>query len=104
AQWPSSDEVGLLDLLAKRGNRLGGNTGQMFLRFVGYDGFVTSQDVIACLRDAGLDIGSEAKSKSDPAKVQAQFNAWAEQTGLPFVHLSRICAMAAGENRSPQPH
>ncbi len=104
AQWPSSDEVGLLDLLAKRGNRLGGNTGQMFLRFVGYDGFVTSQDVIACLRDAGLDIGPEAKSKSDLAKVQAQFNAWAEQTGLPFVHLSRICAMSAGENRSPQPH
>src|ERR1700730_8696100 len=42
-EWPSSDEVGLLDLLAKRGSRLGGNTGQMFLRFFGWDGFVTSQ-------------------------------------------------------------
>jgi 3-methyladenine DNA glycosylase Tag len=102
AQWPSSDEAGLLDLLAKRGSRLGGNTGQLFLRFVGYDGFVTSQDVIACLRDAGLDIGSEAKSKSDLAKVQAQFNAWAEQTGLPYVQMSRICAMSIGENRFPR--
>jgi 3-methyladenine DNA glycosylase Tag len=100
AQWPSSDEIGLLDLLAKRGSRLGGNTGQMFLRFVGFDGFVTSQDVVACLRDAGLDIGSESKSKSDLAKVQAQFNAWAEETGLPYVHLSRICALSIGENRS----
>jgi 3-methyladenine DNA glycosylase Tag len=100
ANWPSSDEVGLLDLLAKRGSRLGGNTGQMFLRFVGFDGFVTSQDVVACLRDAGLDIGPEAKSKSDLAKVQAQFNAWAEETGLPYVHLSRICALSIGENRS----
>jgi 3-methyladenine DNA glycosylase Tag len=100
SEWPSSDEVGLLDLLAKRGHRLGGNTGQMFLRFVGYDGFVTSQDVIACLRDAGLEIGPEAKSKSDLAKVQAQFNAWAEETGLPYVHLSRICALSVGENRS----
>jgi 3-methyladenine DNA glycosylase Tag len=100
ANWPSSDEVGLLDLLAKRGNRLGGNTGQMFLRFVGYDGFVTSQDVVACLRDAGLDIGAEAKSKSDLAKVQSQFNAWAEETGLPYVQLSRICALSIGENRS----
>jgi len=100
AAWPASDEVGLLDLLAKRGSRLGGNTGQMFLRFVGYDGFVTSQDVVACLRDAGLDIGPEAKSKSDLAKVQAQFNAWAEETGLPYVHLSRICALSVGENRS----
>jgi len=101
ANWPSSDEIGLLDLLAKRGSRLGGNTGQMFLRFVGWDGFVTSQDVVACLRDAGLDIASEVKSKGDLAKVQAQFNAWAEETGLPYAHLSRICAMSIGENRMP---
>ena len=98
--WPSSDEVGLLDLLAKRGSRLGGNTGQMFLRFVGWDGFVTSQDVIVCLREAGLDIATEVKSKGDLAKVQAQFNAWAEETGLPYVHLSRICAMSIGENHA----
>ena len=100
AKWPSSDQIGLLDLLAKRGSRLGGNTGQMFLRFVGWDGFVTSQDVVACLRDAGLDIAAEVKSKGDLAKVQAQFNAWAAETGLPYVHLSRICAMSVGENHT----
>jgi 3-methyladenine DNA glycosylase Tag len=100
AQWPSSDQIGLLDLLAKRGSRLGGNSGQMFLRFVGWDGFVTSQDVVACLRDAGLDIAEEVKSKGDLAKVQAQFNAWATETGLPYVHLSRICAMSIGENHA----
>lgn len=102
ASWPSSDQIGLLDLLTKRGSRLGGNTGQMFLRFIGWDGFVTSQDVVACLRDAGLDIAEEVKSKGDLAKVQAQFNAWAEETGLPYVHLSRICAMSIGENRAEQ--
>ena len=102
AGWPSSDEIRLLDLLAKRGSRLGGNTGQMFLRFVGWDGFVTSQDVVACLRDAGLDIAEEVKSKGDLAKVQAQFNVWAEETGLPYVHLSRICAMSIGENYQPK--
>jgi 3-methyladenine DNA glycosylase Tag len=101
ASWPSSDEIGLLDLLSKRGSRLGGNTGQMFLRFVGWDGFVTSQDVVRCLRDAGLDIAEEVKSKGDLAKVQAQFNAWAAETGLPYVHLSRICAMSIGENYQP---
>ena len=101
AKWPSSDEIGLLNLLNKRGSRLGGNTGQMFLRFIGWDGFVTSQDVIACLRDVGLDIAAEVKSKGDLAKVQAQFNAWAEETGLPYVQLSRICAMSIGENRAP---
>lgn len=98
AKWPSSDETGLLELLAKRGSRLGGNTGQMLLRFLGWDGFVTSKDVVACLRDAGLDVGEEVKSKRDLAKVQAQFNAWAAETALPYVHLSRICAMSVGKN------
>ena len=98
ANWPSSDEIGLLDLLNKRGSRLGGNTGQMLLRFIGWDGFVTSKDVVACLRDAGLDIAEEVKSKGDLAKVQAQFNAWAKETGLPYAHLSRICALSIGEN------
>jgi 3-methyladenine DNA glycosylase Tag len=101
SNWPASDEIGLLDLLNKRGSRLGGNTGQMFLRFVGWDGFVTSKDVVACLREAGLDIAEEVKSKGDLAKVQAAFNAWAEETKLPFVHLSRICALSVGENRQP---
>jgi 3-methyladenine DNA glycosylase Tag len=98
AQWPCSDQVGLLELLAKRGSRLGGNTGQMMLRFLGWDGFVTSADVVKCLRDAGLDIAETVTSKRDLAKVQAQFNAWAEETGLPYVQISRICAMSIGEN------
>ncbi|THD43161.1 MAG: DNA-3-methyladenine glycosylase I [Bradyrhizobium sp.] len=97
-QWSPADEIGLLELLAKRGGRLGGATGQMLLRFLGWDGFVTSKDVVTCLRDAGLDIAPEAKSKRDLAKVQAQFNAWAEETGLSYSHLSRICAMSIGEN------
>jgi len=100
ANWPSSDEAGLLELLSKRGSRLGGNTGQMMLRFLGWDGFVTSRDMVACLRDAGLDIAETVTSKRDLAKVQAQFNAWAEETGLAYVQLSRICAMSIRENYS----
>ncbi len=98
AAWPSSDEIGLLELLARRGSRLGGATGQMTLRFLGWDGFVTSKDVVACLRDAGLDVAEAIKSKRDLAKAQAQFNAWAEETGLPYATLSRICALSIGEN------
>lgn len=101
AKWPSSDQIGLLNLLVKRGNRLGGNTGQMLLRFLGWDGFVTSKDVVACLRDAGLDLAEEVKSKSDLAKVQALFNAWHKESGLPYVQLSRICAMSIGDNYAP---
>src|SRR5438445_8983742 len=100
AKWPSSDQAGLLELLSKRGSRLGGNTGQMMLRFLGWDGFVTSRDMVTCLRDAGLDIAETVTSKRDLAKVQAQFNAWAEETGLAYTHISRICAMSIGENYS----
>ena len=74
AQWPAGDQIGLLDLLAKRGARLGGRTGQYFLRFIGKDGFVTSTDVVACLRDAGLDIAEnpdlEEGPEEDPGPVQ----------------------------------
>jgi 3-methyladenine DNA glycosylase Tag len=100
AAWPSSDEIGLLEALAERGSRLGGNTGQMLLRFLGWDGFVASKDVVACLRDSGLDVAADVKSKRDLAKIQAQFNAWAKETGLPYVHLSRICAFSIGENEA----
>ena len=88
-----------LDLLAARGDRLGAMTGQYFLRFVGRDGYVLSQDVIACLRDAGVEIAANPTSKRDRAAIQAVFNGWAEETGLSRVHLSRICAMSIGENR-----
>jgi 3-methyladenine DNA glycosylase Tag len=98
AEWPPGDQVGLLDLLAKRGSRLGGRTGQYLLRFVGWDAFIVSTDVVACLRDTGLDIAESPTSKRDLKKIQDQFNAWAEETGLPHTHLSRICAMSVGEN------
>ena len=98
AKWPPSDEIGLLEMLVKKGSRLGGNTGQMLLRFLGWDGFVTSRDVVLCLRDAGVDVAETVTSKRDLAKVQAQFNAWAKESGLPYLHISRICAMSIGEN------
>ena len=83
ADWPPSDEIGLLEVLAKRGSRLGGNTGQMLLRFLGYDAFVATKDVAACLRGAGLDIAEAPTSKRDLAKIQDQFNAWAKKPACP---------------------
>jgi 3-methyladenine DNA glycosylase Tag len=100
AAWPVTDQVGLLALLGKRGSRLGGNTGQYLLRFLGKDGFMLSRDVVRCLRDAGLDIAEAPTSKRDLARVQQQFNEWATATKLPYTHLSRICAMSIGENHS----
>ena len=58
--------------------------------------------MVACLRDAGLDIAENPTSKKDLRKIQDQFNAWAAETGLPLTHISRICAMSIGDNYSAE--
>ncbi len=102
AQWPADDQIGLMAWLGKHGSRLGGNTGQYFLRWLEWDAFVISADMGAALRDAGLDIAESPTSKKDLGKIQAQINQWSEETGLPRRHISRILAMSIGENRSPE--
>jgi 3-methyladenine DNA glycosylase Tag len=102
AAWPADDQVGLMAYLGKHGSRLGGNTGQYFLRWLEWDAFIVSTDMAAALRDAGLDIAENPTSKRDLDKIQSQINAWAAQTGLPHRHISRILAMSIGENHSPE--
>jgi len=101
AKWPATEQAGLLRMLAERGSRLGGKTGQYLLRFLGWDGYVLSKDVVACLRASGLDIADDPKSKGDFERIQARFNAWAAETGRPVAHLSKICAMSVGVNYAP---
>lgn len=102
ADWPADDQIGLIAYLGKHGTRLGGATGQYFLRWIGWDAFVISTDFAAALRDAGLDIAESPTSKRDLAKVQWQLNEWHGQTGLPYQHLSRILSMSIGINRTPE--
>ncbi|TIT85247.1 MAG: DNA-3-methyladenine glycosylase I, partial [Mesorhizobium sp.] len=100
AAWPADDQVGLTAYLGKHGSRLGGNTGQYFLRWLEWDTFVVSADMAAALRDAGIDIAENPTSKRDLDKIQAQINQWSAETGLPRRHISRILALSIGENRS----
>ncbi|ARQ08679.1 DNA glycosylase protein [Rhizobium etli] len=92
ADWPREDQIGLLDLLSNRGSRLGGMTGQYFLRGIGRDSFVATLDVLACLRSAGVPLSSSGTTKKDQQLIQQTFNEWAGETGLSFIHLSRISA------------
>ncbi len=98
ANWPADDQVGLLDVFARRGSRLGGFSGQYLLRFLGWDAFVLSGDVLLCLRDSGVPLSATGTSKKDLKAAQAQINAWAKESGLPITHVSRICALSIGEN------
>ncbi|MER9253712.1 DNA-3-methyladenine glycosylase I [Mesorhizobium sp. M0598] len=102
ANWPADDQVGLMAYLGKHGSRLGGNTGQYFLRWLEWDAFIVSADMAAALRDAGLDLAQSPTSKKDLGKIQVQINAWAAETGLPRLHISRILAMSIGENHPPE--
>jgi 3-methyladenine DNA glycosylase Tag len=102
AAWPANDQVGLMDWLGKNGSRLGGNTGQYFLRWIGWDSFIISKDMAAALRDAGLDIADAPTSKKDLQKIQDRINAWVDETGLPRMHISRILAMSTGVNHTAE--
>lgn len=81
ADWPEDDQVGLMAYLGKHGSRLGGNTGQYFLRWLEWDAFIISSDMAAALRDAGLDIAERPTSKRDLDKIQNQINAGRRTSG-----------------------
>lgn len=98
AEWPSSDQVGLMKYLHNNGSRLGGKTAQWFIRFSGKDGFVLTGDVITALIANGVDITDKASSQRDLKRIQDAFNEWQQQTGLPLTHISQILSYSVGDN------
>ena len=93
AAWPNKAYVELLQVLEKRGARLGGVTGQRVLRSMGRDSFILSGDVVARLIAEGV-VDKEPKSKRDMAAVQAAFNAWAAESGRSLTEISRTLAFS----------
>jgi 3-methyladenine DNA glycosylase Tag len=91
ANWPAADYVGLLTLLKKRASRLGGTSGQYFLRTMGVDSFVLSRDVVRALIREGV-TDREPTSRRDLAQVQAAFNRWCAESGRPMTQISRTLA------------
>ena len=91
-RWPADNLIELLAYLKKHGSRLGGMTGQRVLRNMGKDTFVLTGDVIRALQRSGLDISGTPSSKRQLKLIQDQFNQWHDESGLPYSHISRICA------------
>ena len=94
SRWPEDDLIGLFAYMKKRGARLGGMTGQRVLRNMGKDTFVVTWDVVRCLQKAGLDINDNPGSKRELGLIQACFNQWRLESGLPYSHISRSCALS----------
>jgi len=95
AGWPEGDFTGLWALLKSRGARLGGMTGQVFLRRVGVDTPIMSRDVVAALIREGV-VDKAVTSKRDLAKAQEAFDTWRKQSGRPLAQISRILAISVG--------
>ncbi len=93
SSWPVDDYVGLLETLKKKGSRLGGNTGQYFLRFAGLESFIMSQSTVNRLIAEGI-VDKPPSSKKDMAAVQAAFNAWRKQSGRTLTEISRVLAIS----------
>lgn len=95
ADWPVDNIIALWDELKTRFKQLGGNSGPYFLRMMGKDGFILTADVVEALNRLKIASG-KLTSKTDRATVQAAFNDWHEETGLPHAHLSRILSIWKG--------
>jgi len=91
ACWDPEDYIGLLEMIKKRGNRLGGATGQYFLRFMGVESFVLSRDVVKALIRDGV-VEKNPTSKRDLKAVQEAFNTWRAEGPFSHSEISRILA------------
>ncbi len=95
ADWPEENIIGLWAALKKQGAQLGGNSGAYFLRMLGKDTFVLTDDVVAALKAQGV-IDKRPTSKKDLEKVQAAFNHWKAESNRPLCHISRLLAFTVG--------
>ena len=74
ASWPEEDIVGLWDTLKRRGSRLGGMTGPMFLRSMGKDTPILTNDVVLALREQGVVEAKNPTSKQALQDIQTAFS------------------------------
>jgi 3-methyladenine DNA glycosylase Tag len=92
SRWPEQELIDLFAYMKKHGSRLGGMTGQRFLRNMGKDTFILTGDVIRALQRAGADITAMPNTQWEHKLIQQVFNGWHDESGKPYSHLSRICA------------
>jgi 3-methyladenine DNA glycosylase Tag len=92
ANWPGEDVVGLWTQLRKEAAQMGGNSGPSFLRMVGKDTFVLSEDVVVALKAQGI-VDKKPTSQRDLKATQQAFNQWRQQSGRPLCQLSRMLSL-----------
>lgn len=93
AGWPSERYVELVDLLKAGGSRVGAQTAQYFLRSMGKESFILSQDVTRALIREGV-VAKPPTSARDMRKVQEAFDAWKKESKRSFTEISRTLSLS----------
>lgn len=86
----------LLLCLKAEGARLGGATGQYFLRTMGVESWILSRDVSARLVAEGV-VDSVTMSKGNLKRIQEAFDEWQAQSDFSLNQISRILATSIGD-------
>lgn len=94
ADWPAETLCELWFMLKKKGAQLGGLSAPRFLRMVGKDTFVLTDDVVASLMSQEI-LDKKPTAQRDIRQAQQAFNQWHEESGLPMAHISRIISFTA---------
>ncbi len=95
ADWPEQNIIELWALLKKQGQQLGGRSAAYFLRQIGKDTFLLTDDVVAALKAQGV-VDKMPTAKRDLQKVQDAFNHWQQESGRPMAHISRLLSYSVG--------
>ena len=93
ADWPGANIVELWADLAKRLTQMGGASVPRFLRMVGKDRFVLTDDVARALVHWGA-FAEPPKGKAGQQRAQEAFNRWAEATDKPLCQISMVLALS----------
>ncbi|MDH5433370.1 MAG: DNA-3-methyladenine glycosylase I [Gammaproteobacteria bacterium] len=97
SEWPENNIIELWQLLKKQGSRLGGNTGPYFLRTIGKDTFLLSQDTVGYFISQNV-ISRHPTSMRDLNLIQNIFNDLQQQSGMSYSEISRIISLSFGDN------
>ncbi len=95
AQWKEAGYCDNLRALQKGGSRLGGRTGQTFLRRMGVSTLVFTPDVLHALAREDV-VGKAPSSNRDWASLQQAIDQWMADSGRSLTAISQILAFSVG--------
>ena len=93
AAWEPDQYFENLVAMRKRTSRLGGTSGMIFLRRMGLESLVFSNDVVTALVANGV-VDKLPNSKRDMAATQAAVSKWRDESGRTLSEISQILAMS----------